>query len=60
MIDLVVDIVSWALILSGTFFVLTGAIGLVRLPDVYTRMHGAGVVDTLGAGLFIAGLMVQG
>jgi multicomponent Na+:H+ antiporter subunit G len=60
MIDLLVDIVSWALILSGTFFILTGAIGLVRLPDVYTRMHGAGVVDTLGAGLFLAGLMVQG
>lgn len=60
MIDVVLDIVSWILILSGAFFVVTGAIGLVRLPDVYTRMHGAGVVDTLGAGLFLAGLMVQG
>ena len=54
MIDVVLDIVSWILILSGAFFVVTGAIGLVRLPDVYTRMHGAGVVDTLGAGLFLA------
>jgi multicomponent Na+:H+ antiporter subunit G len=59
-IDVVLDIVSWILILSGAFFVVTGAIGLVRLPDVYARMHGAGVVDTLGAALFLAGLMVQG
>ena len=60
MINVIFDIVSWVLILSGTFFVVTGAIGLVRLPDVYTRMHGAGLVDTLGAALFLAGLMVQG
>jgi multicomponent Na+:H+ antiporter subunit G len=59
-IDVVLDLVSWILILSGAFFVVTGAIGLVRLPDVYARMHGAGVVDTLGAALFLAGLMVQG
>lgn len=55
-----VDILSWALILAGSFFIVTGAIGLVRLPDVYTRLHGAGVVDTLGAALFIGGLMLQG
>ena len=60
MINVILDIVSWVLILSGTFFVVTGAIGLVRLPDVYTRMHGAGLVDTLGAVLFLAGLIVQG
>jgi len=59
MMQTVLDIVSWALILAGSFFTVVGAIGLVRMPDVYTRMHAASVTDTLGAGLLLAGLMVQ-
>ena len=59
MMQPVLDIVSWALILAGSFFTVVGAIGLVRMPDVYTRMHAASVTDTLGAGLLLAGLMVQ-
>ena len=55
----VLDIVSWVLILAGSFFTVVGAVGLVRMPDVYTRMHAASVMDTLGAGLLLAGLMVQ-
>jgi multicomponent Na+:H+ antiporter subunit G len=55
----VLEIASWALILAGSFFVLVGAIGLVRMPDVFTRMHAASVTDTLGAGLLFAGLMLQ-
>ena len=53
------DYLSAMLLASGSFFILVGAIGLIRLPDVFARMHGAGVTDTLGAALFIAGLMVQ-
>ena len=59
MMQLVLDIASWALILAGSFFTVVGAIGLVRMPDVYTRMHAASVTDTLGAGLLLAGLMLQ-
>ena len=51
MTQLVVDIVSWGLILAGCFFTVVGSIGLVRMPDVYTRMHAASVTDTLGAGI---------
>ena len=54
------DIFSGILLAGGSFFILVGAIGLIRLPNVFARMHGAGVTDTLGAGLFIAGLMIQG
>jgi multicomponent Na+:H+ antiporter subunit G len=54
------DILSGVLLAAGSFFIIVGAIGLVRLPDMFARMHGAGVTDTLGAGLFIAGLMIQG
>ncbi|PHR94349.1 MAG: cation:proton antiporter [Robiginitomaculum sp.] len=51
--------ISAALIVSGVFFVLAGSIGIIRLPDFYTRMHAAGMTDTLGAELVILGLMVQ-
>jgi multicomponent Na+:H+ antiporter subunit G len=57
--SLAVDIASWALILAGSFFTLVGAIGLVRMPDIFTRMHAASVTDTAGAGLLIFGMMLQ-
>lgn len=51
------DITSWVLLSLGSFFCVVGAIGLLRFPDFYTRMHAAGVTDTLGAGLILVGLM---
>lgn len=54
-----VDLASWALILSGSFFTLVGAIGLVRMPDIFTRLHAVSLIDTLGIGLLIAGMMLQ-
>lgn len=53
--------VSWisvALIVSGVFFVFVGSLGVVRLPDFYTRTHAASKTDTLGILLILAGLMV--
>ncbi len=58
--ELLRDIASWALLVTGGGFCLVGGIGLLRLPDVYARMHAAGITDTLGAGLILAGLMLQG
>lgn len=55
----VVDLVSWACVLAGSAFVLTGGIGLVRLPDFYSRGHAAGMTDTLGAALIVLGMMVE-
>lgn len=43
-------------ILLGLFFLIVSAIGMVRLPDVYTRSHALGVTDTLGVGLVLSGL----
>lgn len=54
------DILSWVLLLGGGAFVMIGGIGLLRLPDFYTRLHAAGITDTLGAGLIILGMMVAG
>ena len=57
--SLAVDLLSWVLIALGSFFTIVGGIGLVRMPELYTRMHAASVTDTLGAGFLLLGLMVQ-
>ena len=59
MIGIVLDILSWALILTGSAFAIISTVGLLRLPDVYTRMHASGITDTAGAGMIVAGLMLQ-
>lgn len=59
MIEFLVDAVSWVLMTAGGALVVIGTVGLVRLPDVYCRMHATGITDTLGSALFFAGLMVQ-
>ncbi len=56
---LALDIASWACLVAGSVVALIGVIGIVRLPDVYSRMHGAGMIDTLGAALILLGLMLQ-
>ena len=53
------DALSWILLLAGSLVVVAGGIGVVRLPDVYTRLHAAGMTDTLGAFLVLTGLAVQ-
>lgn len=50
---------STGLILTGCLFVLAGALGVLRMPDFYTRMHAAGMTDTLGAEFVLFGLMLQ-
>lgn len=56
---LAVDIASWVFLLLGSFFTVVGTIGLVRMPDVFTRMHAASVTDTLGVGFLIIGMSLQ-
>ena len=59
MIELILDLISAGLLTAGSIFVLIGAFGLIRLPDFYTRLHAAGITDTLGAELILLGLMFQ-
>jgi multicomponent Na+:H+ antiporter subunit G len=59
MLNVVFDALSWVSILGGLFFMLVGTIGVLRMPDVYTRLHAAGMTDTLGAGLLILGMCFQ-
>ena len=53
-----VEIAAWMLIVAGSAAILIGGIGVLRFPDIYTRMHAASITDTAGAGLLLAGLMV--
>lgn len=51
-------VLSVVCVSTGVFFLLMGAIGLLRFPDFYTRMHAAGKCDTLGSLLVVTGLAV--
>jgi multicomponent Na+:H+ antiporter subunit G len=59
MMELILNLISAGLLAAGSIFVLIGAFGLIRLPDFYTRLHAAGITDTLGAELILLGLMFQ-
>ena len=52
-------IISCGLLIAGSVFAIIGGIGICRLPEFFSRMHGAGITDTMGAGLILLGLMVQ-
>jgi multicomponent Na+:H+ antiporter subunit G len=51
--NLLIEIVVWVGLATGSIFALIGGIGLLRLPEFYTRIHAVGVTDTLGAGLVL-------
>jgi multicomponent Na+:H+ antiporter subunit G len=57
--DVMREAASWILLAAGSCFAVIGGIGILRLPDFYTRLHGGGITDTLGAGLILTGLMLQ-
>lgn len=55
----ILDILSWIFIVSGLFFMIVGTIGILRMPDILTRLHPAGMTDTMGAGLLLLGMALQ-
>ena len=55
----IMDVVSAILLLVGSVFALIGSIGIVRMPDVFTRLHAAGITDTLGAAAVLLGLALK-
>ena len=54
-----IDTASWILLAGGALFSVIGGIGMLRMPDFYTRMHAASITDTAGMILMLAGLMLQ-
>ena len=59
MIDILLDVLSWILILLGSACVLIGGIGGLRLPNFYTRIHAASLTDTTATILIFVGMMLQ-
>jgi multicomponent Na+:H+ antiporter subunit G len=59
MLGIALDVLSWISIAAGLFFMLVGTLGVLRMPDVYTRLHAAGMTDTMGAGFLILGMCFQ-
>ncbi|MEQ8664559.1 MAG: monovalent cation/H(+) antiporter subunit G [Rhodospirillales bacterium] len=55
----ILDVLSWASIIVGSVFCVIGAIGVVRMPDVFTRMHAASLIETMGAAGILLGLGIQ-
>lgn len=55
---MITEIITVVLLLLGSFFMLAGSVGIVRLPDFFSRTHAAGKTDTLGIILSLAGLAV--
>ncbi len=53
------DILSGFCFLIGIISILVGSIGVIKLPDVYSRLHASGMIDTAGAGFLILGMTIQ-
>lgn len=54
-----INLISIALLLGGAFFFLAGTVGLLRFPDVFTRLHALTKADNVGLGLMVIGLALQ-
>lgn len=57
--QIIADVMGWAFILSGSLFMIIGAVGAVRFPDFWTRLHAISVIDTGGMLLLTAGMVMQ-
>lgn len=57
--EMVRDIAVWIFLVAGSLFCIIGAVGVIRMPDFYTRTHAASVTDTLGATLILVGLAIH-
>lgn len=59
MAETTLDVISWVCLLTGGAFGVLGGLGLLRFPGFYTRLHAAGMTDTLCALLIVIGLALQ-
>ena len=53
------EIAIWSCLVSGSIFCVIGGVGVIRMPDFYTRSHAASITDTLGATLILLGLGIH-
>jgi multicomponent Na+:H+ antiporter subunit G len=56
MMEVVRELAIWFCLVTGSAFCVIGGVGIIRMPDFYTRSHAASITDTLGATLILLGL----
>ena len=56
--DVLIPILSGLSIFIGVVALLIGSLGLIRLPDVFCRIHAVGMIDTAGASIFVLGMVI--
>lgn len=56
---MILDALSWVLLIGGGAFVFIGGLGALRMPDLYTRLHAASLTDSMGTILILSGLALQ-
>ena len=54
----ILEIIGWGCMAAGSFFILSGAVGLLRMPDFFTRLHPAVMNDSAGLTLMLLGLLL--
>ena len=54
--SIITEIVSGIFLVIGAVAMLVGGIGILRLPDLFTRLHAVGIIDTLGVAAILIGL----
>lgn len=57
--SVLLDVLSWALLMTGGAIAVIAGVGVLRLPDMFSRMHASGMLDTLGAACVLLGLVLQ-
>ena len=55
--ELVFNILSLIFIFIGSIAILIGSFGLIRLPDIFSRIHAVGMIDTAGVGFLVLGMI---
>ena len=59
LLEIAVEVISWIFMLSGSFFVIIGAVGTLRFPDFWARLHAVSITDSAGVILLFAGMCMQ-
>lgn len=57
--SVLLEVLAWASMVAGSAVLLLTGLGVLTLPDYYSRIHAASITDTLGAALILFGLVVQ-
>ena len=53
-----IDILGGIILLAGSFFILVSAVGLIKMPDLFTKMSATTKASTLGVGLVLIGTAI--